>query len=68
MIVQEDERLDFSKVPQSAGFPPMLFGLLAIGLIGIFTIGGVTAFMSGYGHHWPSPTTQRVPLVNSDNP
>ena len=32
MIVKEDERLDFSQVPQSAGFPPMLFGLLAIGL------------------------------------
>ena len=68
MVVQEDERLDFSKVPQSAGFPPMLFGLLAIGLIGIFAVGGSVVLMAGYGHHWPSPTTQRVPLVNSDNP
>jgi len=68
MIVREDERLDFSQVPQSAGFPPMLFGLLAIGLIGIFSIGGATVLMSGYGHHWPAPTTERVPLVNSGNP
>jgi hypothetical protein len=68
VIVKEDERLDFSRVPQSAGFPPMLFVLLAIGLIGIFSIGGATVLNAGYGHHWPSPTTQRVPLVNSDKP
>jgi hypothetical protein len=41
---------------------------LAIGLIGIFSIGGATVLNAGYGHHWPSPTTQRVPLVNSDKP
>ena len=68
MIVNEDERLDFSQVPQSAGFPPVLFGLLAIGLIGIFSIGGATILNAGYGHHWPSATTQRAPLVNSNNP
>jgi hypothetical protein len=68
VIVQEDERLDFSQVPQSAGFPPMLYGLLAIGLLGIFAVGGSVVWQAGYGHHWPSPTTQRVPLVNTDNP
>jgi hypothetical protein len=68
VIVKEDERLDFSQVPQSAGFPPMLFVLLAIGLIGIFTVGGSVILMGGYGHHWPAASTQRVPLVNSDNP
>jgi hypothetical protein len=68
VIVKEDERLDFSQVPQSAGFPPMLFGLLAVGIIGIFAVGGSVVLNGGYGHHWPSPSTQRVPLVNSDNP
>ncbi len=68
MIVKEEERLDFSQVPQSAGFPPVLFVLLAIGLIGIFSIGGAVILNSGYGHHWPSATSQRAPLVNSGNP
>jgi hypothetical protein len=68
VIVKEDERLDFSKVPQSAGFPPMLFVLLAIGIIGIFAVGGSVVLNAGYGHHWPSASTQRAPLVNSENP
>lgn len=68
MIVKEDERLDFSKVPQSAGFPPILFVLLAIGIIGIFSVGGSVLLNAGYGHHWPSVSTQRAPLVNSDKP
>jgi hypothetical protein len=68
VIVQEDERLDFSKVPQSRGIPPMLYRLIAIGIVGIFAVGFSVVWNAGYGHHWPAATTVRAPLVNSANP
>ncbi len=64
MIVREDERLDFSKVPESRGIPPFLYRVVAIGILVIFAIGGSVVLMSGYGHHWPSETTLRIPLEN----
>lgn len=64
MIVRDDEYLDFSKVPESRGVPPFLYRVVAIGLLIIFAIGGAVVLMSGYGHHWPSNTTLRVPLTN----
>ena len=68
MIESEEERLDFSKVPQSAGIPPMMYRIVAVGIIGIFAVGFAVLWNAPYGHHWPSPSTQRVPLVNTDNP
>jgi hypothetical protein len=65
MIIRDDERLDFSKVPESRGIPPFLYRVVAIGLLIIFAIGGAVVLLSGYGHHWPSDTTLRVPLKNS---
>jgi hypothetical protein len=64
MIVGEDERLDFSKVPESRGVPPFLYRVVAVGILVIFLIGGSVVMMSGYGHHWPSNTTLRIPLEN----
>jgi hypothetical protein len=64
MIVREDERLDFSKVPESRGIPPFLYRVVAVGILVIFAIGASVVLMSGYGHHWPSNTTLRVPLEN----
>jgi hypothetical protein len=64
MIVREDERLDFSKVPESRGIPPFLYRAVAVGILVIFAIGGSVVMMSGYGHHWPSNTTLRIPLEN----
>jgi hypothetical protein len=64
MIVREDERLDFSKVPESRGIPPFLYRVVAVGIVVIFLIGGSVVMMSGYGHHWPSNTTLRIPLAN----
>jgi hypothetical protein len=64
MIVREDERLDFSKVPESRGVPPFLYRVVAVGILVIFLIGGSVVMMSGYGHHWPSNTTLRIPLEN----
>jgi hypothetical protein len=62
MIVRDDEYLDFSQVPESRGIPKGLHYLFFFGLACIFAIGGATCWLSGYGHHWPSTATLRVPL------
>lgn len=62
MIVRDDEYLDFSKVPESRGIPGALYRVVAIGVLIIFAIGASVCLLSGYGHHWPSETTLRVPL------
>jgi hypothetical protein len=64
MIVRDDEYLDFSKIPESRGVPTGLYRVVAVGLLIIFAIGGAVVLLSGYGHHWPSNTTIRVPLNN----
>jgi hypothetical protein len=62
MIVRDDEYLDFTSVPESKGVPPSLYRFAAVGLMVIFLIGASVCLMSGYGHHWPANTTERVPL------
>jgi hypothetical protein len=64
MIVSDDEYLDFKNVPESKGIPPILYRTAAVGLVIIFLIGASVCLMSGYGHHWPADTTERVPLNN----
>jgi hypothetical protein len=66
VISREDERLDYSKVPESRGIPHALYRVAAFGLLVIFAIGAAVCLMSGYGHHWPYNTTLRVPLNNSE--
>jgi hypothetical protein len=65
MIVRDDEYLDFNKVPESRGIPGSFYRVFAIGLLILFAIGASVCLLSGYGHHWPSATTIRVPLNNS---
>jgi hypothetical protein len=62
MIVDEKEYLDFSHVPQSRGIPSYLPIIALVGVIGIFLVGGFSAFLSGSGHLWPSEKTLRYPL------
>jgi hypothetical protein len=64
MIVRDDEYQDFTSVPESKGIPAGLYRFAVIGLLVIFAIGASVCLMSGYGHHWPSNTTLRVPLNN----
>jgi hypothetical protein len=64
MIVRDDEYLDFQSVPESKGIPASLYRVAAVGLVIIFLIGASVCLMSGYGHHWPAATTERVPLNN----
>jgi|HubBroStandDraft_2_1064218.scaffolds.fasta_scaffold247181_3 hypothetical protein len=66
MIERDDEYLDFSSVPESKGVPQGLYRVAIVGLIIIFAIGGAVCLMSGYGHHWPATTTERVPLNQQD--
>jgi hypothetical protein len=68
MIVRDDEYLDFSSVPESRGIPPVLYRVVAVGLVIIFAIGAFVVLESGYGHHWPAESTLRVPLQNGTQP
>ena len=65
MIVHDDEYLDFSKVPESRGVPNFVYRIAAVGILCIFAIGAACVFTAGYGHEWPSNTTQRVDLGKS---
>jgi hypothetical protein len=62
MIVRDDEYLDFSKVPESRGVPTFLYRVVALGILAIFAIGASVVLNGGYGHEWPSPTSQRTDL------
>jgi hypothetical protein len=62
VIVHDDEYLDFSKVPESKGIPPMLHRIAAIGIVCIFIIGGAVVMLAGYGHEWPAQNTLRMDL------
>jgi hypothetical protein len=66
VIVREDEYLDFSKVPESRGVPPAIVRLVGIAIVVIFAIGASVCLMSGYGHHWPADTTERVDLSHAE--
>jgi hypothetical protein len=66
MIIRDDEYLDFSKVPESRGIPTSLYRIAVVGLLVIFAIGASVCLMGGYGHHWPSISTVRVPLNNPE--
>lgn len=68
MIERDDEYLDFTSVPESKGVPQGLYRVAIMGLIMIFAIGGAVCLMSGYGHHWPSSTTERVQLTQQNAP
>ena len=62
MIQDEKEYLDFSRVPQSKGIPSYLPAIALAGVLGIFIMGGLSAFLSGWGHVWPSEKSVRVNL------
>jgi hypothetical protein len=63
-IVEHQNTIDFSVVPQSKGLNTFTKCILVIGVLGIFVIGGFSAFLSGYGHRWPANTSLREPLGN----
>jgi hypothetical protein len=62
MIVKDEEYIDFNKVPQSKGVPPSMYFFAVLGIVGIFIMGALSAFMASSGHLWPAEKTLRMPL------
>ncbi len=63
-MIEQQDTVDFTHVPQSKGLGRRTLVILVIGLLVIFTMGGLSSFLSGWGHLWPSNTTLRMPLGN----
>ena len=61
-MIEHQDTVDFSKIPQSQGLNTGTKFILVIGVLMIFAIGGFSAFLSGYGHVWPSTHTLRIDL------
>ena len=61
-MIEHQQAIDFSVVPQSKGLNTFTKFILVIGVLGIFAIGGSSAFLSGYGHRWPANTSLRIDL------
>jgi len=61
-MIEHQEVIDFTSVPESQGRSRGTLVVLIIGLLMIFTIGGLSAFLSGWQHMWPSNTTLRQDL------
>jgi hypothetical protein len=62
VIVEDNEYLDFTSVPESKGVGKGTYLVVVTGIIGIFVVGFLTVIMSGYGHIWPSEKTMRMDL------
>ncbi len=63
-MIEHQDTIDFSHVPQSQGLNTVTKVILAVGVLMIFAIGGASAFLSGYQHVWPANQTLRYPLGN----
>jgi len=63
-MIEHQDAVDFTYVPQSKGLGRGTIVVLVIGLLMIFAMGGLSAFLSGYGHQWPSTHTMRMNLGN----
>lgn len=59
---RDDYHPHFGELPKSTGVPRGLAVTVAVGVVMIFLIGAGVVLLSGWGHHWPSLTTLRVPL------
>ncbi len=61
-MVEDQDTIDFSHVPQSQGLNTVTKVILVIGVLMIFAIGGFSAFLSGYQHVWPASHSLRIDL------
>lgn len=61
-MIEKQDYIDFSHVPQSQGITKEVKFVLYVGILAIFTVGGFSAFLSGYHHMWPSTHTMRMDL------
>jgi hypothetical protein len=63
-MIEHQDYIDFTTVPQSKGLSSGTIVIVIIGVIMIFIMGGLSSFLSGYGHMWPSTHTERMDLGN----
>jgi hypothetical protein len=63
-MIEQQDVIDFTEPPRTEGIGRSIFVVLVVGLLMIFAMGGLSAFLSGYNHTWPSNTTLRMPLGN----
>jgi hypothetical protein len=54
--------LDTRGVPKSKGIPVLVQISAIIGILAIVATGEAVIANAGYGHHWPSLSTLRLPL------
>ena len=53
------------EIPQSRGVPPVVQVFVAVGLVIVFFMGGISAFNSKEFHRWPASDSAKVPLSGS---
>jgi hypothetical protein len=61
-MIEHQDTVDFSVVPQSQGLNTPTKIILVTGVLMIFAIGGFSAFLSGYQHVWPANQSLRIDL------
>jgi hypothetical protein len=61
-VIEKQDYIDFSTVPQSKGLGKGTMVVLFTGLIAIFFIGGLSIGFAYYGHIWPSTHSMRIDL------
>jgi hypothetical protein len=61
-MIEHQDVIDFTEPPRTEGIGRSIYVVLVIGLLMIFAMGGLSAFLSGYKHMWPSNTTLRMDL------
>ncbi|HTU69388.1 MAG TPA: hypothetical protein VMF11_03625 [Candidatus Baltobacteraceae bacterium] len=63
-MIEHQDVIDFSNLPQSKGIGTGTRWILAVGIVMIFCIGGLTVGFAYWGHMWPSDHTLRMDLGN----
>jgi len=61
-MIEHQDVIDFSRVPQSQGLGTGTKWILAIGILMIFAVGGMSIGFAFFGHMWPSSHTMRMDL------
>ncbi|HTX57702.1 MAG TPA: hypothetical protein VMD47_11445 [Candidatus Acidoferrales bacterium] len=61
-MIERQETINFTHVPQSKGIGTGTRWILGVGIVIIFCIGGAVVRLSGYNHVWPAEQSMRMNL------
>lgn len=64
MMIEHQDTIDFSKIPESKGMSGATIAIVISGVFMIFVMGGLSIGFARFGHMWPSSHTERMPLGN----